>query len=385
MATRKQPFNTALKFEFYEEIVKKNSRYPKKLWSTIKEITTQSHYRSQNYKININNSIQDSSINPLQVANTFNTYFINMGNSNPAKTNSNTNENIPITKPEYKQSLYIFRKITKLEVLKIISDMRAVQNDESDMYKINEWFLKHNLRLNFAKTKYITFSQDKITQPYINTLKIHKKNCNFNNNDTCEVINRTENSKYLGVTIDQHLKWDAHVNNLIIKMRKLHYFYLNARKILDRQTLRIVYFAMTQSLLQYGITAWGGLGIVASNKLLIAQKSIIKIILNKPKTFPSENLFKDFKVFNVQQLFQRNSIYYVFKLNLINIKPKTYNTRQEKNIIVQTYKTLKTSRHFVKVGLDLLNNMPQYISNCKNYTKYKRLANTWLIRHTYEK
>lgn len=46
----------------------------------------------------------------------------------------------------------------------------------------------------------------------------------------------------------------------------------------------MVYFAMTQSILQYGITAWDlELGIVANNKLLTAQKDIIKIILNKPE------------------------------------------------------------------------------------------------------
>jgi hypothetical protein len=60
-------------------------------------------------------------------------------------------------------------------------------------------------------------------------------------------------SCYLGIIIDQHLKWDIHVNNLIIKMRKLNYFYINARKILDKETLLIIYFALTQSLLQYGI------------------------------------------------------------------------------------------------------------------------------------
>ncbi|KAF0769437.1 neuroblastoma-amplified sequence-like [Aphis craccivora] len=52
---------------------------------------------------------------------------------------------------------------------------------------------------------------------------------------------------------------------------------------------------MTQSLLEYGITAWGGLGIAAQNKLLIAQNSIIKIILSKSKTYSSKKLFKEFK------------------------------------------------------------------------------------------
>lgn len=63
--------------------------------------------------------------------------------------------------------------------------------------------------------------------------------------------------------------------------------------------------------LQYDITAWGGLGIVASNKLITAQKSMINITINNP--FPGENLIKDFKVLNVQQLSERNSLYYIYK------------------------------------------------------------------------
>jgi len=124
---------------------------------------------------------------------------------------------------------------------------KTTQNSESDMSKINKWFQKHNFKLYLNKTKYISFSQDKRTQPIINSLKIHKINCNFNKNDKCEVINKTESTKYLRITIDQRMKWDIHVHNLIIKMSKLNYFYLNARQILDKQILQIVYFPMTQS------------------------------------------------------------------------------------------------------------------------------------------
>ena len=76
----------------------------------------------------------------------------------------------------------------------------------------------------------------------------------------CDIIKKTNNIKYLGIIFDQHMKWDIQIQNLIIKMRKLNHFYINAKKILDKPLLRMVYFAMTQSLLQYGITAWGGLG-----------------------------------------------------------------------------------------------------------------------------
>lgn len=46
---------------------------------------------------------------------------------------------------------------------------------------------------------------------------------------------KPENIKYLGIIIDQRLKWDSHIDNLIIKMKKLNYFYINSRKILDKQ------------------------------------------------------------------------------------------------------------------------------------------------------
>lgn len=117
---------------------------------------------------------------------------------------------------------------------------------------------------------------------------------------------------------------------------------------------------MTQSILQYGITAWGGLGIVASNKILRAQKSIIKIILKKPKTYPTTQLYKEFNVYTVQKLFHRNSLYYIYKMNLINLKPTFYNIRQENNIEIPFTRSIKSSLCFSQVGLKLLNAAPSH-------------------------
>lgn len=47
-------------------------------------------------------------------------------------------------------------------------------------------------------------------------LKIHKINYN-SNNDWCEMIQKTESVRNLGIIIDQHLKWDIQFYNLITK------------------------------------------------------------------------------------------------------------------------------------------------------------------------
>lgn len=51
---------------------------------------------------------------------------------------------------------------------------------------------------------------------------------------------------------------------------------------------------MAQSVLKYRITTCrGGLGIVENNKIFTAKKSITYIILNKPKTYSTINLFEE--------------------------------------------------------------------------------------------
>jgi len=62
---------------------------------------------------------------------------------------------------------------------------------------------------------------------------------------------------------------------------------------------------MIQSLLQYGIIACGGCSITLKYKLSITQKNIIKIILSKPKTFPSKELFKPLQVLEIEKLYKK--------------------------------------------------------------------------------
>lgn len=90
-------------------------------------------------------------------------------------------------------------------------------NAEVDMRLINTWFLKHKLRINYTKSKFIAFTQDKRTQSKFNKIKIHDLNCKINY-CSCDIINKTEYTKYLGIIIDQHLKWDTHINTIVMKL-----------------------------------------------------------------------------------------------------------------------------------------------------------------------
>lgn len=49
---------------------------------------------------------------------------------------------------------------------------------------------------------------------------------------------------------------------------------------------------MVQSLIQYGLVAWGGCNSNLKYNLSVVQKNTIKIIFSQPKSFPSNELLK---------------------------------------------------------------------------------------------
>lgn len=220
------------------------------------------------------------------------------------------------------------------------------------MLVIDEWFSNNSLEINYDNSKFIAFTNDIKTTPLKNEIIIHKKfNCNT---ITCTCPNLIKHPfiKYLGITIDQHLKWNNHIEYIIVKLRQLTYFFIIAKKILNKQLIRITYFAMAQSLIQYGLIAWGGCNTTLKCNLSIRQKNLIKIILNKQKTFPSSELYKILRVLDIDNLYKKQAICFIFKNNLFNIKNLTYNFRKT-NLEIPFVVTKKLQCHSYKLDYSL--------------------------------
>ena len=79
-------------------------------------------------------------------------------------------------------------------------------------------------------------------------------------------------TKFLGVYIDQNLSWEPHANYLVEKLiTKTNKQLLSlGRNLLDKYSLRNVYFGHIHYHLMYRITAWGSM--LSSMKLKELQK-----------------------------------------------------------------------------------------------------------------
>ena len=74
-----------------------------------------------------------------------------------------------------------------------------------------------------------------------------------------KVVDRVDCFKYLGVTLDQDLKWGQNVDNVIKKLNPRLYCLRKLRSFLvNQKILQIFYTSMLNSVISFGITSWGG-------------------------------------------------------------------------------------------------------------------------------
>ena len=158
-------------------------------------------------------------------------------------------------------------------------------------------------------------------------IKLHSHNCSLPN---CNypIINESPEVKYLGIIIDKPLKWDKHIKHLCSKLRKIMYNFIQMRNYLTINTLRIIYFALFQSVIQYRILGWGCVSNTNLTPLNLLQKKIIKICLRKPIDYPTDQLFKEFKVFNIRQIYLNVLLKFMHKnLNFFKQYSHNYSTK----------------------------------------------------------
>ncbi|KAJ8947437.1 hypothetical protein NQ317_014516 [Molorchus minor] len=70
------------------------------------------------------------------------------------------------------------------------------------------------------------------------------------------------------------------------------------KETINLKNLMILYKSLVESHITYGIIGWGGVLNTHLQRLEVIQKRILKIILNKPYTYPSDELFQETNMFS---------------------------------------------------------------------------------------
>src|SRR3989442_13003835 len=114
------------------------------------------------------------------------------------------------------------------------------------MVNYNYMVLANNLTLNSEKSYYMIF--------FSKNQENHDLSLDLNVNNKC--INRVHSSKFLGVTIDDQLKWGPHIQELCLTLRRFVGVFYKLSCKLPWLTLKMLYFAIIYPRILYGIEVY---------------------------------------------------------------------------------------------------------------------------------
>lgn len=259
------------------------------------------------------------------------------------------------------------------------------RNASYDLSAIKLWFDQNILTMNVSKTKCLPIALRTNAEPPV-YLKIKLHICgNIGNlSCNCQNIESVNSYKYLGVILDRKLKYEHHINSLKNKLRKMIFPFVQLSNILNEKEIKMVYCAFVQSVLQYGILAYGGTNKTLISSLSVVQKSIIKAAFQKSRRYPSHLLFTEASILTVRQIFIKTLLVYTFlhKKDVVTPIAHNYPTRNALNVgchIPQVVKSVNYTNSFYIANF-LYRNIPAEIREAEvAINVYRRLVTAWLL------
>lgn len=235
---------------------------------------------------------------------------------------------------------------------------------ESALKIVLAWLSINLLTLNVNKTKYITFAPTNRSQPP-SSFCIRAHSCYTLTANTvcfCQILERTTSIKYLGVYLDSTLSWFPHIQYTVSRVRKLIFIFKSLRGVADIDCLKSVYFALAQSILSYCITVWGGAIKTQMLRVERAQRSVLKVMLSKPRRFSTSMLYTLSEVLSVRKLFVLSSA--LRKHSQLNYDPNliTAKRRSDKVCKIVSRRTALAGRHFYYLSPGLYNRVNKVLN-----------------------
>ena len=140
---------------------------------------------------------------------------------------------------------------------------------EDDMNRLMKWFKANKLTLNIRKTVCILFQKPGCCKK----IQIRMENT---------IIHNTSQTKFLGMWLDENLKWNTHIQKLTLKLTRNRNLLRYNQNLMPTNTKKLVYHAHISSHIQYGILLWGNNATEEQiNKLQKIQNRCLHHILPK--------------------------------------------------------------------------------------------------------
>ena len=188
---------------------------------------------------------------------------------------------------------------------------------QTEVNKVSDWFEANHLTVHPEKTKYILFKSKKKEVLNI-TLSGHK----------IEKIGRHEKEKsikFLGLHLDEDLKWKEHQIKIVKKLQKTIYPLSKLKSFLSLGHKKQIYIGLLKPIIEYGIMFWGNSTCSLLNK---TYKKTIRILAGRGRVSHTEPTLKMLGILKLHDIFKARTLAHVSKVKrgmVSEILQSTYN------------------------------------------------------------
>uniref|UniRef100_A0A1B6J709 Reverse transcriptase domain-containing protein n=1 Tax=Homalodisca liturata TaxID=320908 RepID=A0A1B6J709_9HEMI len=206
---------------------------------------------------------------------------------------------------------------------------------------------------------------------------------NPNQYDGLPEITTIKSGKYLGLTVDQNLSWEPHINQLCHKLNSSLYAVRRIKQISSPQVALTAYLSLFECHLRYGLIAWGGTTIGNLKRVLVIQKRAVRTLSGLGPMDSCRAAFRHLGILTIIGLYILETILFATKTGHArtgDIHP--YNTRHRNNFLLDPHHLTLFEKKPSYKGAMFFNNLPDYLRKLPE-KNFKTSLRSWLLEHPY--
>ena len=238
-----------------------------------------------------------------------------------------------------------------------------IANIKSKFEDLFKWCISNKLTINAEKTNFVLFHAINKPMPQ----QLNEIETEF------MTIMRVKSFKYLGLTLDETLNWNEHVNELCKSLIKYFVIFNHIKYKITPVVVRQLYYAFIYSRIKYGIELYGSSSASNMNKVQVIQNKLLKMVLKLDRLMPTNDLHKNIKILKIDDIHKCNTLGLVNEMvsdrcpaifrNYFEIKENSYDLRTRDQLTIPLTR-LNLGQHAVRVkGASLWNKIDKSLLN----------------------
>ena len=181
----------------------------------------------------------------------------------------------------------------------------AMKKVQKDLNRLQKWCDKNGLFINPKKTKFMIVSNRKFD------FKNTKHVLNMNS----EELQRVPTYTYLGITLDEHLSYEAHTKSIISKVSGKVLQLRKIRSVISSKAALLIYKNMILPILEYGDIYLSSATMELRKKLQTLQNRALKCALGKDKFYRTNRQHKEARLDKLKVRRHRHILIHMYQIS----------------------------------------------------------------------